>query len=186
MVLSMVRALVGGQELLRPAGQQLEQEFVDAVEQVGAGVSEAVAAVDQQPQRDRHIIDRNLAQSLGAQRRHGDAVRVDRVGLAALANGEHPRPSGQLRRYIHVRLAVGDQTLGDVPADAVAALDRPDPLRIAPPEGEHRLVALPIRAEPAAGQQGLPIVDDLDRRGPLVRIHPDDDLIHCFSSLELC
>jgi len=36
--------LAGGQELLRPAGQQLEQQLVDAVEQVGAGVPEAVTA----------------------------------------------------------------------------------------------------------------------------------------------
>ena len=60
---------------------------------------------------------------------HGDAVRVDRVGLAALAGGEHPHPRGQLRRHVHHGLAVGDQPLGDVPADAVAALDRPDPVR---------------------------------------------------------
>ena len=53
---------------------------------------------------------------------------VDRVGLAALAGGEHPHPRRQLRRHIHHRLAVGDQPLGDVPADAVAALDRPDPV----------------------------------------------------------
>jgi hypothetical protein len=170
--------LICRQELLRAPGKQLEQQFVDAVEQVGPGVSEAVAPVDQQPQGDRCIIGCNRAQTLGAQRRHRHAVRVDRVALAALTGGEHSRPGGQLRWHVDHGFAVGDQALGDVPADAVAALDRPDPLRKPTAQGEHRLVATAISAEPAAGQHRLPAVDDLDRRRPLVRIHPDDDLSH--------
>ncbi|GIF01963.1 hypothetical protein Ari01nite_94270 [Paractinoplanes rishiriensis] len=52
-----------------------------------------------------------------------DAVRVDRVDVVALAGGEH---SGlRLRRNVHYGLALGDQVLGDVPADAVVALDSP-------------------------------------------------------------
>ena len=64
----------------------------------------------------------------------GDGVGVGGVGLAALPGGEHPRPRGQLRWDVDDGLAVGEQPLGDVPADAVAALDRPDPLgpRLAP------------------------------------------------------
>jgi hypothetical protein len=93
---------------------------VDAVEQVGPGVSEAVAAVDQQPQRDRCIIDYNRAQTLGAQRRHGHAVRVYRVALSALTAGEHSGLGGQLRRHVDHDFAIGDKPLGDVPANAVA------------------------------------------------------------------
>lgn len=58
------------------------------------------------------------------------------------------------------------------------SLDRPPSVSIAP-------VAVGVGAEPALGKNGLPVVNDLDGRGPLVRIHPDDDLIHCLSSLEL-
>jgi hypothetical protein len=105
-------------------------------------------------------------------------VRVDRVGLAALAGGEHPHPGRQFRWHVEHRFAVGDQPLRDVPADAVAALDCPDPLRVAPAGGEHRPVAVPVGTEPATRQDHLPTVDDLDRRRPLVRIHPDDDAPH--------
>jgi hypothetical protein len=52
-----------GQELLRPAGQQFQQ----------------------QPQRDGDIVDGHLAQARGAQGDDRDAVGVDGVGLAALA-----------------------------------------------------------------------------------------------------
>ena len=41
--------LVGRQEGLRAAGQQFQQEFVDAVDQIGACPSEGVAAIDQKP-----------------------------------------------------------------------------------------------------------------------------------------
>jgi hypothetical protein len=103
---------------------------------------------------------------------------VGRVGLAALAGGEHPDLGGQLRWHVHHGFTVGDQSLRGVPADAVAAFHRPYPLRVAPAEGTHRPVAVPVGAEPAARQYGLPVVDDLDRRRPLVRIHPDDDSSH--------
>jgi hypothetical protein len=45
-------------------------------------------------------------------------------------------------------------------------------------KGEHRPVAVPVGAEPTTRQHRLAVVDDLDRRRPLVRIHPDDDAPH--------
>jgi hypothetical protein len=59
-----------------------------------------------------------------------------------------------------------------------AAFDRPDPIR--PPAGrrEHLPVALPVGAEPAPAEDLLPIVEGLDRRRQLVRIHSDDDAAH--------
>ena len=141
--------LLGGQELLRPAGHQLQQQVVQPVDHVGAGAAELVTAVDQQPQRDRGVVGDDLPQTFGAQGDHGDAVGIDRVGLAALAGGEHPRPGRQLRRHVHHGLAVGDQALSDVPADAVAALDRPQPVLVLAAGGEHGLVAVAVGAEPA-------------------------------------
>jgi hypothetical protein len=49
-----------------------------------------------------------------------------------------------------------------------------------PAGGEHRPVAVPVGAKPPARHNGLSIVDDFDRRRPLVRIHPDDDAPHAF------
>jgi hypothetical protein len=47
---------------------------------------------------------------------------------------------------------VGDQSLGEMPADAIAALDRPHPIGVPPPaEREHGSITVPVRAEPARG-----------------------------------
>jgi hypothetical protein len=47
-----------------------------------------------------------------------------RVALGSVTGGEHPDPCGELRRHIDDGLAVVDQPVRDVLADAVAALDR--------------------------------------------------------------
>src|SRR4051794_37117116 len=73
------------------------------------------------------------------------------------------------------------RTLGDVFADAVAALDRPDPVLVLQAEFEHHLVAAAVGAEPALREDLLAVVDDLDGRGPLIRVHADDDLSHACS-----
>jgi hypothetical protein len=111
----------------------------------------------------------------------GDAVGVDRVGLAALAGGEHPGPGRQFRRDVQDGLAVGDQALSDVPADAAAALDRPDPVGVFAASGEHHLVAVGVGAEPALAEHAFALVDDLDGGGALVRVYTDDDLAHAIN-----
>ena len=58
---------------------------------LGASLAGLVATVGQQPQRHRGVIDRDLPKTGGAQGDYGRAVRVDRVGLAALARGRRPR-----------------------------------------------------------------------------------------------
>jgi hypothetical protein len=58
---------------------------------LGTGLAQPVAAVDQQPQRHGGVVRGDLPQSLGPQRNHGDAVRVDGVGFAALAGGANTR-----------------------------------------------------------------------------------------------
>jgi hypothetical protein len=95
-----------------------------------------------------------------------------------MSGREHPRPFGQLRRHVEDGLAVSHQPLSQVPADSVAALHRPDPIRPPAGHGQHPPVAVPVGAEPAAAEDRLPIVEDLDRRRQLVRIHSDDDAAH--------
>jgi hypothetical protein len=48
-----------------------------------------------------------------------------------------------------------NQSLGDVPADAVAALDRPHPVGVVAAGREHRLVAVVIGAEPALAEHAF-------------------------------
>ena len=97
-----------------------------------------------------------------------------RVGLAAVAGTEDPYLRRQLRRHVLDRLAAGHQPVRDMPADSVASLDRPDPAGELPPGREHLRIASLAGAIPARGQHSRLVVDNLDRRRPLMRIHPDD------------
>jgi len=81
-------------------------------------------------------------------------VRIDLIGLAPVSGGEHPHLRGQLRRHAGDGLAVMDQAVRQVPADAVAALHRPDPVR----ELTHRC---PISAYPALSVPYLPAASTL-------------------------
>ena len=88
------------------------------------------------------------------------------------------RTRRQLRRHVHDTFPIGDQPLSDVPADAVAALHRPQPVR-PPAAGLEQLpVARTVSAEPRSGEHAFPLVEHLDRRRPLVWIHPDHHTIH--------
>jgi len=162
-----------GQELLRPTRQEFQQESVQPVHGVGARGAELVPAIHQQPKRDQVVVGGDLPQRRGAQRDNGDGVRIGGVGLAALPGGEHPGSRRQLRGNVHDRLPIGDQALRDVLADAVAPFDRPDP--IGPPAAgpQHVAVAVTVCAEATDLEHLLTLVEDLDCRGPLVRVHPD-------------
>lgn len=140
----------------------------------GVVLAEGAATVDQNPQQGRLLIVDQRAQPGHAGADQRDGVGVGGIGLAALAGGEHPRPGGQLRWDVDDLLAVGEQPVGDVPADALAALDRPDPVRLLAGVLPHRRVAVAVGVEPAAADDGLVAGHDLDRGRALVRVHPDD------------
>ena len=63
-------------------------------------------------------------------------------------------------------------------ADSVATLHRPEAILVPGAGFQHGPIAVAVGAETALGEDLLPVVDDLDRRGPLVRIHADDDGCH--------
>ena len=88
------------------------------------------------------------------------------------------RAGGQLRWHVDDVLTVGDQALGHMPADTVAALHRPHPLRVPAAGGEHGPVAVRIGPIAALSEDLLPPVDHLDRRRALVRIHTYDHPCH--------
>jgi hypothetical protein len=50
-------------------------------------------------------------------------VRVDWIGLAAVAGGEDPHLRGQLRRHVEDDLTVVHEPVRNVLPDAIAALD---------------------------------------------------------------
>jgi hypothetical protein len=88
---------------------------------------------------------------------------VDWISLAALAGGEYPHSGGEFGGHVDYRLAVGDQALSDMSADAVAAFDCPAPIGMPPAASEHLLVSIAIGAKPTPIQDPFPVIDDLDR-----------------------
>jgi hypothetical protein len=82
---------------------------------------------------------------LGADRGDRDRVRVVGFGLPAVAGVEHPCPGGELGGHVDHVFPVGQESLRQRPAGAVAALDRPRPIRprrdmfapAAEPTGDH-------------------------------------------------
>ena len=137
--------LACGQKLLRPTGEQFQQQPVQPVDGLRPGPAELVTTVDEHPHHQQVRIDLDLHQIRGAQRNHRDRMGIHRVGLAAVAGGEHPHLRRQLRRHVKHRLTVVDQPVGDVLADPVAALDRPHPIGEPAAGGEHARRSRPCR-----------------------------------------
>ena len=121
--------LGGGQVLLRPAWDQLEQQLVQLGDHPGVVLTQRPAPVDQDPQHRELLVVDDRTQPGHPGPDQGDRVGVGGVGLAALTGREDPRPGRQLRRHVDDLLAIGEQPHRDVAADAAAALDRPDPVR---------------------------------------------------------
>ena len=126
---------------------ELQQEPVDPVGGAGAGAGDSSrrsASNDSATHRHRR---RHLPQA-GAR----TATTVMERASAALAprRGRWSAPAlavPQLRRHVYHRTAVGDQPLGDVPADAVAALDCRK--TVAATVGREHLDGFPSRSAPS-------------------------------------
>jgi hypothetical protein len=171
---SSARACRADRNFLAPAGQQFQQQPVQPVDDLGAGPAQLIAAVSQHAHHHQVLLDLDPDQARGAQRDQGHRVRIDRVGLAPVAGGEHPHLRGQLGRHVKDDLTVMNQAVRQVPADAVAALHRPDPVRELARRREHLAIPDRVRAVLPARQHRGPLVDDLDRGRALMRVHPDD------------
>jgi len=74
--------LPGGQELLGPAGYQLQQQPVQPAADLGAGAAQLIAAVREHAHHHQVLLDPDLDQARAAQGNQRDSVRVDRIGLA--------------------------------------------------------------------------------------------------------
>jgi hypothetical protein len=154
-------------------GDQVDQQPVEPVDGLGAHGDQVLAAVGQQVQHDRVVLDADLPQprrTLGGDR---DRDRIVGVGLAAVAGRQHPDPGGELGRHVHHPLAVSDQLLGHGSADPVGTLDRPAPLRPAPSPLEQALIAGTCGGEALLVQQLAVVVEGGGGMGGLVRVDPD-------------
>jgi hypothetical protein len=76
-----------------------------------------------------------------------------------VAAGQLPHPGGELGRDVDDLFTVGDQLLGEDPADPGGALDGPAPLRPALGEAAQGSVALAAGWEPLLGEQLATLVN---------------------------
>ena len=81
---------MAGGDLLVLSRNEFRQEAVKPVGGPHPGLAELVAAIDQHPQRLELGVVAEHPQAGGADRDHGDGVRVVRVGLAVMAGIEQP------------------------------------------------------------------------------------------------
>jgi hypothetical protein len=158
-----------GQELRCPAREELQQQSVQSVDGLGVRPAELVASVDQHAHHEQVVVELDPQQARCPQRDHRDRVRIDRIGLAAVPSREHPG------RHVDHGLTVMPEPMHDVFADAVTALDRPQPIRVLPAGLEHHGVSSLVGSVSPRGEDLSPLVDDLNGRGTLVWIHSDDD-----------
>jgi hypothetical protein len=103
-------------------------------------------------------------------------VCVGRVGLAALAGGEHLRPRQQPGRHVHHPLGIGERptaSYGRRLGGSIALFPWP-----APGFREHGPVRSNVGGIPPTAQDLLISAHDLNRGGALMRIHPDDHPAH--------
>jgi hypothetical protein len=98
---------------------------MEPVEGPGALTDQVVAAVRQQPQDGRVVLEADLAKARGPKGGHRHRDRVVGIALAAVAGRQQPHPGGQLGRHVHHQLAVADQLLREPAAKAAGALHRP-------------------------------------------------------------
>ena len=160
------------------AGDQFGQQPLEPVHGLDPQPGELLTAVAQHPQRFELPVGAQDTQRLGTDRDDRYGVRIPGIGLAVVAGVEEPDPGSQLGRHVHHLLARLEEPLCQGSTGAVAALERPDPLRPSLCIVPHRGVAGLVGAEPAGTEQRLVPVDDLDGGRELVGIDPDDHLRH--------
>ncbi|HEY5358041.1 MAG TPA: hypothetical protein VIJ82_10240 [Streptosporangiaceae bacterium] len=151
---------------------------VQLADHAGVVLAQGSPPVSQDPQHRELLVIDGRAQPLHAGRGQRDRVRVGGIGLAALPCREQPRAGRQLGWHIHHMLTIGQKPVRDVPADALASLNRPHPLRPVPGLRQHRRIPGGVGGMPALASDGLIAGHDLDRGSALVRVHPDDYLAH--------
>ncbi len=122
---------------------------MESVDGLDAAPGQCFAAVGEHPQGLELAVELQHAQCLGADRDGRDRVGIVCVGLAVVAGVEQADPGCELRWDVDDSFAVFEESLGQRPASAVAALDRLDPLGPTLNVLAHRGVAGAVGSEPA-------------------------------------
>jgi hypothetical protein len=159
--------------------------MVQLADHAGVIFTQGAPPVGQDPQHRQLGVAGHGAQPAHAGGGQRDRVRVGGVGLAALPGGKYPYPGRQLGRHVDDSFAIGEQPVRHVPADTLASLNCPDPLRPRRHRRQHRRIPSGVGAIPAAAYDSLFTGHDLDRGGALVRVHPDNYQAHHQSSSSL-
>ena len=158
--------------------KEFGQQRLESVDGLDPAPGQCFAAIGEDPQCLELAVDLQDPEVVGADRDDRDRVRIARVGLAVVAGVEEPDASSELGRHVDDVFAGFEESLGQWATCPVGSLDGPDPVRPGLRKGPHRRVAGPVGGEPPRPQESFIAVDDLDRRGQLVGIDPDDHLLH--------
>lgn len=110
-----------GQEDRRAAGDELQQQAVQAGHGLHTVSRQLVVPVGQQPQRGYLAVLGHRGQIRGPGGNQRDGVGIGRICLPALPGREHAHPRRQLGRHIDDSLPVRDQPLSQVAADPAAS-----------------------------------------------------------------
>jgi hypothetical protein len=103
--------LPGGQGPAGAARNQVGEVSVQSAHGLGSQAHQLVSTMGQQPQRHRAIVGAHHRQVRGLQTDHGDRMRVDVVGLSAVAAGVDPNQRTTACGNIHHHLVLGPETL---------------------------------------------------------------------------
>ncbi len=147
----------------------------------GALLDQILPVVCDQPDVHRPFVQVRGREAIDAvlDDRAGDRLRVDLIGLAALAlaltGGAH-----HLRRHPDYPLARRQQRLLEATGDLPAVLDRPHPLLVQParPADRRQMPGLVRFDLAAAARAAGSLVDRGERVRALVRIDSDHDHLH--------
>ena len=164
---------VGVQAALGAAWEQVAQQHMEPIQGPGALTDQVVAAVREQPQHGRVVLEADLAELSGPMGGHRHRDGVVGVALAAVAGRQKPHPGGQLGRHVNDRFTVADQLLREGAAQAAGALHGPAPLGPAFGPAAQRPRTSPGGGEPLLGDQFAALVEHGSGAAGLVGIDPD-------------
>jgi hypothetical protein len=148
---------------------------VQTAQDAGAFGDQVIAPVRQQPQDRGLVLEGDRSQPPMVDRGGRHRAGVGQVGLAGAAGPQQASPGRQLGWYIHDRLAGDDQQLGDGPAQAAGALDRPASFRPDRRPGQQLLGGLGRGRHAQLAEQLAVGVERGSGQGALVGIDPDGD-----------
>ena len=165
----------GGELPVGAAGLQVGQQHVQAAQGPGAFGDQVVAAVAQQPEDHRLVLQGDRAQPPVVDSGRGDRAGVGQVALAGAAGAQQPGPGRQLGRHVQDLLAGGDQQLGDAAAQAAGALHRPPSLRPGGRPGQQLPAGLAGGRQAQLAEQPAVGVEGGGGQRALVGVDPDGD-----------